>query len=120
MLSYIGMSQGNSRIAKILQEARCGLGLSQRELSQRSGLTQAQISRIENCAVDMRVSSLLALASELGLELNFTRQPPPQSPAVKSKPPIPRHRNLQERPVYGLAEAPQRPGIFGDIAEELL
>ena len=114
MLSYIGMGLGNSHIAKILQEARVGLGLSQRELSERSGLTQAQISRIENCAVDMRISSLLALVNELGLELSFTHQPPSQPPAAREEAQTP------QQPVYGFAQAPHRPGIFGDIAEELL
>lgn len=120
MLSCIGMGHGNTRIAKILQEARAGMGLSQRELSERSGLTQAQISRIENGAVDMRISSLLALASELGLELSFTHQPL-HRPAVARKEPLnPRRETLRQKPVYGFAPAPHRPGIFGDIAEELL
>lgn len=114
------MGHGNSRIAKILQEARTGLGLSQRELSVRSGLTQAQISRIENGAVDMRISSLLALASELGLELSFTRQTLTRPAPTPKEPANARREGLRKKPVYGLAPAPHRPGIFGDIAEELL
>lgn len=109
------MSQGNPRIARILQETRTGLGLSQRELSQRSGLTQAQISRIENGVVDMRISSLMALAKELGLELNFNKQVLPHLPARKGS-----RKTRRKSPVYGLAEMPHGPGIFGDIAEELL
>ena len=113
------MSQGKSRIARILQEARTDQGLSQRELSQRSGLTQAQISRIESGAVDMRISSLLALAGELGLELSFAHQGPPRRPAPKRKSRKSRRRTAQQAATFELVDTP-RPGIFGDIAEELL
>ena len=76
------MGRGDSRIARILQEARTSQRLSQRELGQRSGLTQAQISRIENGEVDLRLSSLIALVDVLGLELILrpgTLPPPPVS-----------------------------------------
>ncbi|MBI3678027.1 MAG: helix-turn-helix transcriptional regulator [Proteobacteria bacterium] len=45
--------------------------LSQRELSGRIGLPQAQISRIENGTVDPRLSSLIEIARALDLELVF-------------------------------------------------
>lgn len=105
------MIKGTSDIAEQLLKARRALGVSQRELSKRSGLTQAQISRIENGMVDMRVSSLLTLAAELGLELSFEERSPP--PGRKSESPKPR------RPASG-KESTGRPGIFRDIAEELL
>lgn len=113
------MTRGKSRIARILQEARTGQGISQRELSQRSGLTQAQISRIENGAVDMRISSLLALTNELGLELSFAHQEPPRRRAPKRKSRKSRRRVPHEATTFELVDTP-RPGIFGDIAEELL
>lgn len=113
------MSHGKSRIVRILQEARTDLGLSQRELSQRSGLTQAQISRIENGAVDMRISSLLALTKELGLELSFAQQDPPRRSVPGRQSRKSRRVAAQETTTFELVDAP-RPGIFGDIAEELL
>lgn len=76
MVPCIPMGRGDSRIARILREARTGQGLSQRELGERSGLTQAQISLIENCEVDLRLSSLIALVDVLGLDLTLTPRPP--------------------------------------------
>ena len=52
-----------------LQEARAAKGWTQRELSQRSGLPQAHISRIENGAVEPKLSTLLELSRLLDLEL---------------------------------------------------
>lgn len=82
------MGRGDSRIASILQEARTNQRLSQRELGQRSGLTQAQISRIENGEVDLRLSSLIALIDVLGLELILTPDtlPPPPVSSRKKQP----------------------------------
>ncbi|MDE0122723.1 MAG: helix-turn-helix transcriptional regulator [bacterium] len=75
------MGRGDSRIARILREARTGQGLSQRELGERSGLTQAQISLIENSEVDLRLSSLIALVDVLGIDLILTPRPPAPAPA---------------------------------------
>ncbi len=61
-------------IAHALKEARKRKGLSQRALSQRSSLPQSQISKIENGAVDLRVSSLIELARALDLELRLVPQ----------------------------------------------
>ena len=80
MLPCIPMSRGDSRIARILREARTSQGLSQRELGQRSGLTQAQISLTENGEVDLRLSSLVALVDVLGLDLTLTPRPTAASP----------------------------------------
>ena len=88
------MNRGDSRIAKILQESRIHQGLSQRELSQRSGLTQAQISRIENGEVDLRLSSLVALVNVLELKLILT-------PRTLGQPAITR----QEKPPRGYPQA---------------
>lgn len=115
------MSRGDSRIAKILQEARTLQGLSQRELSQRSGLTQAQISRIENGEVDLRLSSLIALVNVLEIDLVLT-------PVASSRPfvsrrtkqPRARRQAPVNRPVYQAPERRRRPGLFGDITDELL
>lgn len=55
-------------IAGVLKGARERKGLSQRALSRSSGVPQGQISKIENGVVDLRVSSLIALARALDLE----------------------------------------------------
>lgn len=66
-----------------LRAARRAKGLSQRELSRRSGSTQAHISRIESGLVDLQVSSLLELARSLDLELTLTpRQAKPAIDAI--------------------------------------
>lgn len=69
-------------IARTLREARQGKGLSQRALSARSGVHQYRISKIENGAVDLRLSSLIQLARALDLELMLV--PRKSVPAVKS------------------------------------
>lgn len=56
-------------IAIALKHARQAHKLSQRALSQKAGLPQAQISKIENAVVDPKASSLIALARALDLEL---------------------------------------------------
>lgn len=57
--------------AQALWQARRAKGWSQRDLSARANLTQAQISRIENGEVDLQVSTLLELARSLDLELQL-------------------------------------------------
>ena len=76
------MSYLNNRVLKILKEARARKGLSQRELSAKSGVPQSHISKIERGGVDLRVSSLIALARVLDLELELV--PKKTVPAVKS------------------------------------
>ena len=63
------MIYATEHIASALRAARESKGLSQRELSAKSGVPQGHISKIENGAVDLRVSSLVALARVLDLEL---------------------------------------------------
>jgi len=77
MMSYL-----NDKILKSLKMARKAKGLSQRELSAKSGVPQSHISKIENGAVDLRVSSLVALARTLDLELELV--PRKTVPAVQS------------------------------------
>ncbi len=63
------MSYATEQIASALRATRESKGLSQRELSAKSGVPQGHISKIENGAVDLRVSSLVGLARVLDLEL---------------------------------------------------
>ena len=76
------MSYDTADIAARLQAARKAKGLSQRELSDLPGVPQAQISRIEVGTVDLRLSSLMALAHALDLELTLV--PRKAMPAVRS------------------------------------
>lgn len=69
-------------IAASLRDARTAKGLSQRDLSAIAGIPQAQISRIEAGTVDPRVTSLIAIANALDLELALV--PRKAVPAVKS------------------------------------
>lgn len=70
------------QILESLREARARKGFSQRELSARSGVPQSHISKIESGGVDLRVSSLIALARALDLELFVA--PKKSVPAIKS------------------------------------
>lgn len=65
------MSYETEHIAQKLKAARKEKGLSQRELSKRAGVPQSHISKIENGAVDLRLSSLVELARALDLELTL-------------------------------------------------
>ncbi|HYP66829.1 MAG TPA: helix-turn-helix transcriptional regulator [Thiobacillaceae bacterium] len=65
------MSHVFQDIAKALKAARESKGLSQRALSEASGVLQTRISKIENGAADFRVSTLMALARALDLELTL-------------------------------------------------
>lgn len=65
------MSYEYQDITKALKAARESKGLSQRALSAASGVLQTRISKIENGAADFRVSTLMALARALDLELTL-------------------------------------------------
>ncbi|WP_445428498.1 helix-turn-helix domain-containing protein [Alishewanella sp. HL-SH05] len=76
------MSYVTEQILESLREARVRKGFSQRELSARSGVPQSHISKIESGGVDLRISSLIALARVLDLELLVA--PKKSVPAIKS------------------------------------
>ncbi len=94
------MGESMARTAETLKAARLAKGLSQRELSARTGLTQAHISRIENAAVDIRLPNLIELARVLDLEMMLV--PRPLAPAVRNI--IPSYRSADDR-----SAAPRRP-----------
>ena len=100
------MTYLNDQILKNLRETRQRKGFSQRELSARSGVPQSHISKIESGAVDLRVSSLIALARALDLELELV--PKKTVPAVKSIVRSSVNTNTLEviatRPAYSLDE----------------
>lgn len=76
------MSHITEQILENLRNARIRKGFSQRELSARSGVPQSHISKIESGSVDLRVSSLIALARVLDLE--FFVVPKKAVPAIQS------------------------------------
>jgi|SRR5690554_2386415 transcriptional regulator with XRE-family HTH domain len=76
------MSYVTEQILENLRDARVRKGFSQRELSARSGVPQSHISKIESGSVDLRVSSLIALARVLDLELLVV--PKKAVPAIQS------------------------------------
>lgn len=63
------MNYAIEHIVRTIKAAREAKGLSQRALSEKAGVPQSHISKIENGAVDLRVSSLVELGRVLDLEL---------------------------------------------------
>lgn len=76
------MAYATEHIAGRLRAAREAMGLSQRDLSARSGVPQSHISKIENGTVDLRLSSLVEIARVLDLE--FALVPRKRLPAVNA------------------------------------
>ena len=60
-----------ANLTSALKQARQRSHLSQRALGRKVGMPQAQISKIENAAVDPKVSTLAALARAVDLELTL-------------------------------------------------
>ncbi len=69
-------------ISRTIKAARRAKGLSQLALAKTAGMPQSHISRIENAAVDLRLSSLTEIARALDLELTLV--PRKTIPAVHS------------------------------------
>lgn len=65
------MNYQTTDIASVLRAARDAKSLSQRDLSKLVGLPQSHISKIESGGVDLRVSSLVAIARALDHELTL-------------------------------------------------
>lgn len=76
------MKYETQEIADRLRKAREAKQLSQRELSRLAGVPQAKISRIESNSVDLRLSSLVAIASALDLEIALVTRK--AVPAIRS------------------------------------
>ena len=93
------MTYTTEHVARTLRNAREARGMSQRALSARAGIPQSHISKIENGAVDLRVSSLVELARVLDLDLVLVPRK-----AVSAVHAIVRRRDESEkaRPAYSL------------------
>lgn len=76
------MAYTTEQIAQNLKAAREAKGLSQRALAKLADVPQSHISKIENGAVDLRLSSLIEIARALDLEV--TMVPRKTLPAVQS------------------------------------
>lgn len=76
------MGYESAHLSAAIQKARVRMGLSQRDLCTKSGVSQAQISKFENGAIDLRLSSLVALFRAVELELELV--PRACLPAVQS------------------------------------
>lgn len=59
----------NSEICDLISRTRSELGLTQKELSAISGMTQANISKIENGGAHPSISTLKKLADSMGKRL---------------------------------------------------
>jgi DNA-binding XRE family transcriptional regulator len=61
------------KLGVMLQELRKELGLTQEQLADKCGTTKTYISRIENDASDIRLSTLMRIINEgLGLRLHLS------------------------------------------------
>ena len=76
------MNYATQDIIDMLKGARTAKGLSQRALSERTGVPQSHISKIESGGTDIRLSSLTELARALDLDLRLV--PRKAVPAVDS------------------------------------
>jgi len=68
---HIKMNYSTQYISQHLKATRENMGVSQRELSSKSGVPQSHISKIESGNVDLRLSSLIAISRVLELELTL-------------------------------------------------
>jgi len=94
------MGYATEHITNTLKAVRERKGLSQRELSKKVGVPQSHISKIESGAIDIRLSSLVALAHVLDLEPTLV--PRKAASAVKSI--IRSSERATVRPAYNLDE----------------
>lgn len=62
--------QPEYEIMKILIDARCSQGLTQKELAKKTGIRQSNISRIERGKCSPTIETLKKLADGLGMKLN--------------------------------------------------
>ena len=84
----IRADRGVEAFTEMLRAARERRGLTQRELGRLAGVPQSHISKIESGAVDLRLSSLLALAAVLELDLVLTERARPERPLLEHRGPV--------------------------------
>lgn len=102
------MNYSLEHLTESLRQARIARKLSQRDLSRLAGVPQSHISRIESNQVDLRLSSLIAIANALGLEMALV--PRKAMPAVRlivrrmGQPASREEQSYETRPAYTLDE----------------
>jgi transcriptional regulator with XRE-family HTH domain len=115
------MKHATTHIAAALKAARETKGMSQRALSQKAGVPQGHISKIETGAVDLRLSSLIELARVLDLELALVprKSVPAVNSIVRSTGGTPRERSGPNRKEWNvvLAKLDKLSHIFPAEAE---
>jgi transcriptional regulator with XRE-family HTH domain len=102
-------SYAAEHVIAALKAARVEQKLSQRELSAKAGVPQSHISKIENGAVDIQLSSLIAFARALDLEVMLvSRRSVPAVQAVLRSSGVATSRRGENapmpRPAYSLDE----------------
>ena len=67
--------QPEMNVIRAMIEARTSLNLTQKELSERTGIAQTEISRLENGTRNPSIKLLQRLAEGMGMVLNVTFVP---------------------------------------------
>jgi uncharacterized protein len=103
--------------ARLLRDARLRAGLTQVELANRAGVVQSVISAYESGQRKPALSTLAALVSATGLELEVHLRKPPRRLAVLTGPlgqRVRRHR--QDLVAAAAAHGVQNLRVFGSVA----
>ena len=80
--AYIEM-QPEMNVIRAMIDARISQNMSQKELSERTGIAQTEISKLENGTRNPSIRLLQRLADGMGMVLNVTF--PPKEPAMMAK-----------------------------------
>ena len=75
--------QPEMNVIRAMIEARTSQNLTQKELSERTGIAQTEISRLENGTRNPSIKLLQRLADGMGMVLNVTFTPKDAVPGVK-------------------------------------
>ena len=76
--------QPEMNVIRAMIEARTSLNLTQKELSERTGIAQTEISRLENGTRNPSIRLLQRLADGMGMELNISFVPKNDAPTHRS------------------------------------
>ncbi len=68
-------SEPEYQVARAMIKARIEQDLTQKQLSERTGITQADISRIERGSANPSLNTLYRLAKGLGMKINISFMP---------------------------------------------
>ena len=75
--------QPEMNVIRAMIEARTSQNLTQKELSERTGIAQTEISRLENGTRNPSIKLLQRLAEGMGMVLNVTFTPKDATPGFK-------------------------------------